>query len=177
METALSRPIWSYPARLEGHRERRSRWLWLVKRLVISHYIVAGVFIGGGGVAAGRSRPLLGWSDVVRADRRAGVVVAVVVLLVRGEYPRSIFDFVLGLNRWVLRVVAYAAVMTPEYPPFRVDPGEDEPNGTLTVSPPRPSASQPPAAGPAEPRLAPGDLAVLQRWCSGVSAGESCSSH
>ncbi len=52
-----------------------------------------------------------------------GVVFAVIfawfAILVTGQYPRALFDFVVGVSRWWLRVSAYATLLvTDQYPPF-----------------------------------------------------------
>jgi hypothetical protein len=113
-----------YPAHFDvAYPTQLSRGLVLVKSwlLAIPHYLVIGVFLGGGTWAVGeRGRAgTLGLISVL-------VLVAAVVLVFTKRYPRSIFDLVLGLNRWVLRVAAYAALMTDTYPPFRLDMGGEE---------------------------------------------------
>jgi hypothetical protein len=79
-----------------------NRWLPLVKWfLAIPHYIVL-LFLA---IAA----------FVV-------VVIAWFAILFTGRYPRGLFDFVVGVTRWTLRVEAYALVLTTDrYPPFSLD--------------------------------------------------------
>jgi hypothetical protein len=127
-----------YPAHLEvDYPERLSRGLVLVKwwLLAIPHYLVVGLFLGGVvyGVRGADEEPLVSISLIGLL-----VLVAGVVLLFTGRYPRPVFDLVLGLNRWVLRVAAYVALMTDRYPPFSLDQGGHEP----------PVADLPPASTP-----------------------------
>src|SRR3954453_3303027 len=119
-----------YPASYDvEYPETLSRGLVLVKwwLLALPHYAVIGFFSGGGGLARGAAGSHLGaWGGSSSGLIFMLVLFGVVVLLFTGRYPRGIFDFVIGMNRWALRVVAYAALMTDRYPPFRLDQGETE---------------------------------------------------
>jgi hypothetical protein len=120
-----------YPAHLDiDYPEHLSRGLVLVKSwlLAIPHYLVLALFLGGAGYAVSGSGEAVEEPWVFSVGLIGVLVtVAAVVLLFTGRYPQSVFDLVLGLNRWVLRVAAYAALMTDTYPPFRLDQGGQDP--------------------------------------------------
>ena len=80
-------------------REGLNRWLPLVKWfLALPHYFVL-LFLGLGALVA--------------------VVIAWFAILFTGHYPRGLFDYVVGVGRWALRVQAYAfLLLTDTYPPF-----------------------------------------------------------
>ena len=122
--------VGEYPATLDiVYPDELSRGLVLVKwwLLAIPHYLVL-AFIAGGGAS-------WWWRDGWRSGGglwSGGLVallvfIAAVILLFTGRYPRPLFNLIIGLNRWVFRVIAYAGLMTDRYPPFRLDQGGQEP--------------------------------------------------
>jgi hypothetical protein len=112
----------AYPADFTvDYPDHLSRGLVLVKwwLLALPQYVVVGLFAGGWG---------LGWTSGPDAAGGLGLIavlaiIAAAIRLFTGSYPQSLFDFVMGLNRWCYRVLAYALLMTDVYPPFRLDTG------------------------------------------------------
>ena len=117
-----------YPASLSRGRVLVKWWL-----LALPHYLVIAVFEGVAWTAAADTSDGVGLIGLL-------VLLAAVVLLFTGRYPRSLYDFVMGMNRWVFRVAAYSLLMTDVYPPFRLDLGGSEPpaGGSAIATSPTP---------------------------------------
>jgi hypothetical protein len=79
-----------------------NRWLPLVKWIMaIPHYIIIYLLAIGAWVC---------------------VIIAWFAILFTSRYPKSLFEFVVGVMRWGLRVEAYAFLLiTDRYPPFSLD--------------------------------------------------------
>ena len=94
-----------YPVRYDvEYPEELSRWLIFVKLLLaIPHFIILWAL----GIAAG----VMGF-------------IAFFAILFTKRYPRGLFDFVVGVNRWSANVDAYTGLLRDEYPPFSWEPGQ-----------------------------------------------------
>jgi hypothetical protein len=99
-----------YPARLDGRLDPAiSRWLWLVKWLLIIPHVVVLFFL---------------WCVMLVLTAAAGLAI-----LFTGRYPRAIFDFNVGVMRWTWRVSFYSIGVfgTDRYPPFSLQPDPSYP--------------------------------------------------
>jgi len=92
-----------YPVTYEvAYPEELSRWLIFVKWLLaIPHYIIMLFLFIGQGLA---------------------LFVAFFAILFTKKFPNSLFNFVVGADRWRVRVSAYTNLMRDEYPPFSMQP-------------------------------------------------------
>ncbi len=142
------------PASLDiAYPEQLSRGLVFVKLLLaIPHLIIVALLTGSS------VRWLAAEGDRVGFDPNGGggflgllVLIAGVVLLFTGRYPQALFDLIVGFNRWIYRVIAYVALMTDVYPPFRLDQGGSEPPAPpippLPSDPPTSLDLRPPSEG------------------------------
>lgn len=109
-----------YPADFDvAYAPELSRRLVLVKwwLLIIPHAVVLAIVLGSSTGGQGSAPGLL----------YLLVAFAGLALLFTRRYPPGLYDLVLGLDRWVYRVMAYVLLLTDEYPPFRLDQGPEEP--------------------------------------------------
>lgn len=108
----------SYPVTIRGElKEPISRWLFLVKWILIIPHLIVLLFLAIGVVIS--------------------VIISFFAILFTGKYPRGLFDFNVGVMRWGWRVgfYSYEALGTDKYPPFSLDKDDNYPADLDVVYP------------------------------------------
>ena len=104
-----------YPVTLRGELTMPpSRWVWIFKGLLLIPHIFVLFFLG-----------IASW---------VLMVISFFSILFTGTYPKSMFDYNVGVMRWMWRVQFYgsSALGTDKYPPFSLDPDPNYP-ADLTI--------------------------------------------
>lgn len=133
-----------------AYPERLSRGLVFVKWLLaIPHLVIVALLTGASVRWFATSGDRVGF-DLTGGGGLLGILVLVtgIALLVTGRYPSALFDLIVGLNRWIYRTIAYVALMTDAYPPFRLDQGGNEPTPTPDPTPTTPTGPPPTVQSP-----------------------------
>lgn len=152
-----------YPADLDiAYPPPLSRGLVWVKSwlLALPHLVVLAVLAGTWGWTTGDDAARLTVGGLIGALTLA----AGLLLLFTGRYPSSLFDLIVGLNRWVYRVIAYVALMTDQYPPFRLDQGPTEPGEAPAPGSPSPPPGEEGTSRTVDVPDRPSDLSRSPRW-------------
>jgi len=102
----------AYPVKLSHWKVLFKSWLFALPQLLIVAALT--------GSAASSSTAGISLLSLL-------VCIAAVILLFTGVYRLGIFDLLMGINRWTVRTIAYAALMSDKYPPFRLDQGALDP--------------------------------------------------
>ncbi len=138
-----------YPAGLQiDYPEQLPRWRVFSWLLAVPHLLILAGLTGTTWQLASEGSTGLALPAGVLG---AGILVVGCGLLFGGRHPGGLYDLLIGVNRWSMRVLAYVGLLSGGYPPFRLDQGDAEPVDGPLGPPPTPDPTGTVATSTAAP--------------------------